>query len=160
MINLYHFHDQLRWWKKFRVVMRCIDVPWFIPGAGGKRKCWWHHICAQSGTIYSWFQILICVYFSIFFIILFYASVCKKDEANLLDPQASKPRVTARRRCSLNLLWCQAGGQGMINILENVVRIPKGDDRFLPWLMPSWPVFKEWHEKGQPIKQTVVYWQL
>lgn len=63
------------------------------------------HLCTEWNNI-SWFQILICVYFSIFFIILFYSSVCKKDEANLLDPQASKPCVTARRRCSLNLLWC------------------------------------------------------
>lgn len=33
----------------------------------------------------------------LFFLIIFYHSIYKRDEADLLDPQASKPRVTARK---------------------------------------------------------------
>lgn len=106
---------------------------------GGKWNCWRHHISAQSVISISWFQILTCVYFSS----SFSAPVSvKKDEANLLDLQASKPHVTARRRCSLNLHWCQGGRQGKINILENVVRIPKAVDRSLPRLMLGWQYSK------------------
>lgn len=108
----------------------------------GKWNCWRHHISAQSVISISWFQILTCVYFSIFFIILFCSSVCKKRWSKPTGPASLKTPVTARRRCSLNLHWCQAGRQGKINILENVVRIPKAVDRSLPRRMLGWQYSK------------------
>ena len=143
LINFYCLCDQSWGWQKFRVVMYCIDIPWFIPGAE-----------EESGTaeditsvhrvlsVYPGFRYLL-VYIFLYSSSFFSAPVSvKKDEANLLDLQASKPHVTARRRCSLNLHWCQAGRQGKINILENVVRIPKAVDRSLPRLMLGWQYSK------------------
>lgn len=67
MIDFYHFHDQLWWWKTFRVVMYYIDVPWFIPGAEERKLeiLMSSHLCTECYHI-SCFQILICVYFSSF----------------------------------------------------------------------------------------------
>lgn len=125
MINKpYCVHDQSWGWQKFRV-MYYIDIPWFTSGAEEEGTAEDITSVHRVLSVYPGFRYLL-VYFSS----SFSAPVSvKKDEANLLDLQASKPHVTARRRCSLNLHWCQGGRQGKINILENVVRIPKAVDR-------------------------------
>lgn len=62
-------------------------------------------------SVYPGFKILTCVYFSS----SFSAPVSvKKDEANLLDLQASKPHVTARRRCSLICIDAREEGKGRL----------------------------------------------
>lgn len=139
MIDFYHFHDQLWWWKTFRVVMYYIDVPWFIPGAE-KRKLeilMSSHLC----TVLSIFPVS-----KYSFVYIFHHSLLlqhlKKDEVSLLDWQASDSCVPTGRRCSLTLHWCQPGRQGLMRIFNNVVRIPSGDDRLLQWLMLNWPAHK------------------
>lgn len=92
LINLYCVRDQSWGWQKFRVVMYCIDILWFIPGAE-----------KESGTaeditsvhrvlsVYPGFRYLL-VYIFLYSSSFFSAPVSvKKDEANLLDLQASKP---------------------------------------------------------------------
>lgn len=142
MTDFYNFHDQLWWWKKFRVVVYLL-----IHSRSTKKETGNTDIITSVHTVLSIFPVSRShfAYFSSSF-----TPVSEKRWSRPVDWQASKSCVTARRSCCPNLHWCQAGRQGLIRIFENVVRIPNDDDRFLQQLMLSWPTFKEWRVKGEP----------